>query len=521
MISNQTNRRAGILLQYGQMALNVILNLVYTPIMLRVLGSSEYGIYNIASSVISYLSLLSLRFGASYIRFYARYAKEGDEQGVRRLNGLYLFVFALMGLVALAAGILISCNVRLFFNETYTAGDLEIAQKLMLLLAVNLAISFPASVFVSYISSQQKFIFQKVMNIGKTIVSPCLSIAILLLGYGSVGMAVVTTIVSLGVDICNVLFCLCMLKMRFTFGKPDFGLLKSIAGFSAFIAINQIIDQINWQTDKIILGKMINATAVAIYGVASQLNSMYINMSISVSSVFTPKIHKIVNSDESQAEKEKTLTELFIKVGRVQYAILMLVLTGFIFFGQYFVKKWAGTDYGTSYYIALLLMVPSTISLCQNLGIEIQRAQNKHQFRSLVYLGMAILNVGISIFLAFRLGVIGVAVGTTIALVVANGIIMNIYYQRVLHINIARFWLNVLRMSLGLIIPVTVGILMRLYITMTSIWMFIIYVVVYSLIYAISMWFLGLNAYEKNLVLHALRRNKKHGGQSSENGDEV
>lgn len=508
MIDNKTNRRVGALLQYGQMALNVIINLVYTPIMLRILGSSEYGIYNIASSAISYLGMLSLGFGSSYIRFYSRYAQTGDEQGVRRLNGLYLFVFALMGAVALAAGIIISCNVSLFFNETYTPDDLAIARKLMVLLAVNLAISFPASVFVSYISSQQKFIFQKLMNIGKTVFSPCLSIAILFLGHGSVGMAVVTTVVSLLVDICNVLYCLCKLKMRFSFGKPDFALFRSIAAFSFFIALNQITDQINWQTDKIILGKMINATAVAIYGVAAQLNSMYINMSLSVSSVFTPKIHKIVNSDAPEEEQNRILTDLFVKVGRIQYAVLMLILTGFIFFGQYFVRKWAGADFGASYYIALLLMVPTTIPSCQNLGIEIQRARNKHQFRSLVYFGMALLNVGISIVLTRYFGVIGVAAGTTISLLLANGLVMNIYYHKVMHINVILFWRNLLRMSLGLLIPVAAGIFVLAFVPISSLWQFILFIMAYGVVYALSMWFFGLNGYEKNLCFEPIRKLK-------------
>lgn len=506
MANNTTNRRLGIVLQYGQMALNIIINLIYTPIMLRILGDSEYGIYSISASVISYLSLLSLGFGAGYIRFYSRYAHVEDTQGIRRLNGLYLIVFSLMGSVALAAGVILSRNVSIFFNATYSQQDLEIARKLMILLALNLAISFPASVFVSYVTSQQKFIFQKALNIGKTVLSPCLSIAILFLGYGSVGMAVVTTAVSLVIDVFNIAFCIGPLKMRFSFGRPDLPLLKSIAAFSAFIAINQIIDQINWQTDKVILGKVVNATAVALYSVAAQLNSMFISFSVSVSSVFTTKIHKIVNSEEPREIQDRKLTDLFIRVGRVQFAILMLILTGFVFFGPFFIRKWAGEGYADAYYIALLLMVPATVALCQNTGIEIQRAENKHQFRSIVYLLMAVLNVGISILFCHLWGAVGVATGTAIALILANGVIMNIYYQKALRINIKAFWRNLLRMSPGLIVPICVGVLFRLFVPIAHLWSFAACIIVYSVIYLLSMWFLGFNQYEKSILLGPVKK---------------
>ena len=507
MINSSTNRRLGIILQYIQMALNIIINLIYTPMMLRILGDAEYGIYNLASSVISYLSLLSLGFGASYIRFYSKYKAENDEKGVKSLNGLYIIVFSVIGLIALIAGLFISCNVSVFFNETYTQQNLETARILMIFLAFNLAVSFPASVFTSYITSQEKFIFQKLVNMGKTILSPCLSIALLLLGYGSIGMVIATTVVSLAVDFINVIYCIGKLKMCFSVAHPNFALLKEIFTFSVFIAINQIIDQINWQTDKIILGKMINASAVAIYAVGANINTMYLSFSTAISSVFTPQIHKIVNDkSKEEAEKNRELTDLFISVGRIQFLVIGLILTGFIFFGRFFVIEWAGDGYADSYYIALLLICPATISLCQNIGIEIQRAKNKHQFRSIVYLIMAILNVGISILFTYWWGYIGTALGTTISLIVANGLIMNTYYHKKIGINIIEFWKQIIKMFPGFILPVVSGIVLLEFIHYTKIWQFLALILAYCAIYAVSVWLLSMNRNEKNLIIKPIKK---------------
>ena len=68
--------KMGSILSYLQMALNILINLVYTPIMIYTLGKSEYGLYQTVTSTISMLSILSLGFNASYVRFFSKYKQK-------------------------------------------------------------------------------------------------------------------------------------------------------------------------------------------------------------------------------------------------------------------------------------------------------------------------------------------------------------------------------------------------------------------------------------------------------------
>ncbi|MCQ2454869.1 MAG: oligosaccharide flippase family protein [Clostridia bacterium] len=503
VLNNKRQRVFGVILQYSQMALSILIQLIYTPIMLRILGKNEYGIYNIAASTIAYLSLLSLGFGASYIRWYSMYKKNDDNTGISKLNGLYLIVFSFIGIIAIVVGFILTSNVGIFFNSTYKSAEIETAKILMFFLTINLAFSFPASVFISYISSQQKFVFQKIVNIGKTILSPVANIIFLYLGFGSVGMVISTTAISLIVDIVNIYFCFAKLKMKISFSNLNWRLLKDIFVFSIFIAINQIIDQINWQTDKIILGKIINGTAVAIYAVGAQINTMFVHFSTAVSSVFAPKVNMIVSRNEKNMDEQ--LTNIFIKVGRIQWFILSLILSGFIFFGEYFVRRWAGKSYSNSYIVALLLMTPGIIPFIQNIGIEIQRAKYKHKFRSIVYLFMALINVVLTIFLVKIWGEIGAALGTAISLVLANGIIMNIYYHKRCGINILKFWKSIFLTLKAYIIPVILGVLLFKFYSFSSLFDFLIIVLLYSVVFFVSLYFFGFNNEEKEAVNKAVR----------------
>lgn len=509
-ISESKQLKLGSMLSYLQMFLGIIIGIAYMPIMIRLLGQSEYGLYNTVSSTISMLSILSLGFNSSYIRYYAKYQKEDNKEAIYKLNGLFLIVFMIIGAVALACGLFLTENLQLVFKDGLTESEYGVAKVLMLLLTVNLTLSFPMSVFSNIISAHERFIFLKLLGMIKTVVSPLVALPLLLMGYKSIAMVTVTVSLSIVTDIIYVVYVFCALKQKFVFHSFEKGLFKSLLIYTSFIAINLIVDQINLNIDKLLLTRYRGTVAVAIYSVGFSLETYYQMFSTAISSVFTPRIHLIYNNTASElTEKHKQLSELFTKVGRIQFAILALIASGFVFFGKSFISFWAGDGYEESYYVALLLIIPITVPLIQNLGIEIQRAENKHQFRSIVYLIMAVINLVLSIFLCQKYGAVGSAIGTAISLVVANGFIMNIYYHNKMGIDIISFWKNIGRISLGLIVPIILGILLMLYINITSKWVLFGLIAAYTVIYCVSMWLLGLNRYEKDLILKVFKKFKK------------
>ena len=214
--------------------------------------------------------------------------------------------------------------------------------------------------------------------------------------------------------------------------------------FSFFIFLNSVIDQINWNVDKFLLGMYKGTKTVAVYDVAAQINSFFINISTVVSSVFIPRVNRI-SVEENSNEK---FTDLFIKVGRIQFFVVFLFISGFVIFGKFFITTWAGSGYEESYYVLIILILSISIPLIQNLGIEILRAINMQVFRSVVYFIIAIGNVILSIYLCKIYGAIGAAMGTAFSLIIGNVFIMNIYYQKKVKLNIIAFWKNI-----GKIIP--------------------------------------------------------------------
>mgnify|MGYP002148940869 FL=1 len=64
--------KSGVILSYINLGLGTVIPFIYTPIMLRMLGQAEYGLFSLASSAVSYLSLLSFGFGSTIIRYISK-----------------------------------------------------------------------------------------------------------------------------------------------------------------------------------------------------------------------------------------------------------------------------------------------------------------------------------------------------------------------------------------------------------------------------------------------------------------
>lgn len=497
-------KKAGVLLSYGQTVLSTIISLVYTPVMLRLLGTSEYGTYTLVSGFISNLSLMSFGLGSAYVRYYSRAKVQEGEDGVAHINGMFMVIFLVISAMSLLVGGVLVANVQNIFGAKLTAHEIETARVLMALLVVNIAVSFPCSVFSSYITANERFLFQRVINMIRTVLNPIVMLPLLLMGLGSVALVVVTLVLSVVTDAFNIWYCRRKLRMRLTFGHFDFALLREMGGFSFFIFLNMIIDQINWTVDTTLLGIISGTAATAIYGVGAQINSYYKTLSTSISGVFVPQINRIV----AEGQGDDRLTSLFTRVGRIQFLLLMLVLTGFVFVGEPFIDAWGGGEYAGAYPIALMLMVPVTLPLIQNLGIEIQRAKNMHQFRSKVYFFMALGNVLVSIPLGMRYGGLGCAMGTAISLIIGNGFVMNWYYQTHIGLDMKYFFRSILSMVPAMVPPALLGLLaVRLH-TFSGYSGVLTFAVPYTAVYALCVYRWAMNDEERGMVRGMLRRLK-------------
>ncbi|MFT9033230.1 MAG: oligosaccharide flippase family protein [Leuconostoc mesenteroides] len=495
-------RKTGAVLSYVNIVLKNSINLLYTPFLLRFLGNAEYGIYQLAIQVVSTLSLLALGFSGAYVRFYWKLKKEKNES-VDALNGLYLTIFSVISFLSLILGGILVFFVPVFFGNTFTHQEITITRVLFGIMVFNVALTFPSSVFDSYIIANQQFKFQQIRALLGTILQPILTIPMLFLGFRSISILSVQTLITIIFLIANVHFSISKLNMKFRFNQYPAGLLRSLFIFSSFLLINDIVDIINNNVPGIIIGGLVGAKAIAIYGIAIQIRTMFIQLSLALSNVFIPRINEIVNFNDSQSD----LLNLMIKVGRLQLFILSTIYCGFALVGNFFLEQWAGSGFGLSYWMILLMILPVMVPLSQNLGIEIQRAKNMHQFRSWILALLAIFNLLITFYSVKKWGVIGATFGYIFSVVLGNGLLINLYNHYKVGLNMITYWKKVINVLVPNFISLLILSIIKLCFPIHSFIVFIGYGIVYLIIVFIIAWNFTLNNYEKEIISRRFSNN--------------
>lgn len=487
----------GAVLSYVLLICTTLIALVYTPLLIRLLGQSEYGLYMMIGSIAAYLSVMDMGLGNAVVRYNARNRAIGNEEKQSNLNGMFLFLYSLVSLLTIALGTIIYKKLENIFGSSLTIDEIEKAKIMVIILILNFAISLPLSVFNSIMQAYEKYVVVKIISIIRVLSAPIITIPFLIYGYGSISMVLITTLINIITLLYSVYYCFKYLSIKVYFNRVDFSLIKEIIYYSFFIFLGIVVDQINWNTGSLILGAVNGTIAVAVFAVALQFIRLYLQLSTSISGLFLPRVTIMVANKVSNLE----LTNIMIKFGRIQYIIIAFILIGFSLIGKPFIIIWAGEAFSNAYYMVLIVMIPITIPLIQNIGISILQAKNLQAFRSVILILIAILNILISIPLGKNYGGIGVAIGIGTSYIIGNVIIMNIYYHYKIGIDMMRFWKSITSLSIPVLLTLFLGLCMNYIITISAVPYLIIKIIFISFTYFSLIWIFGLNRYEKNLIL--------------------
>lgn len=492
-----SQRKAGVALGYANIAVKNVVNLLYTPMLLAFIGQGEYGVYQTAYQFVCSLQLLSFGFSAAYVRFYTLRKIEGDEAGIRSLNGMYLVLYLAICVLAVVVGLVFSGFCGQIFSESFSSSEIELAQALMAIMTFNIATTLMSTVFDANIVSHERFSFQQTRQILTTLATPGFALVLLVLGMGAIGVALAQLAVNVVLLALNAGYAIRKLGMRFDVRHLNLRLLKALAFFSAWLFANQLTDLVNMNLSSVVLGAVSGASVVAVFAIAMQLRSLFYSVSTTLSSVFVPMVNRIVADSDDNAE----LTRLMTRVGRYQAILYCWVLGAFVLLGQWFVGAWAGEAYSDAYWLTLIMVVPLTVPLIQNMGIEIQKAKNRHKARSIVYLASAILNIIITYLFSPYLGYWAAAIGFASYIVVATWLFMNWYYQKRIGLDMAFFWKSVSPVLVSFAVITAMCGLGVHFMPVDSIIRFLFWGFVYSVVYGAAVWLTALTDGEKASII--------------------
>ncbi len=502
--SEENNVRLGIVISYITLFVSIIGAFVVTPRVLENLGDEQYGLLSFANSITAWLTVISSALAASYIKFASEHKKENKDIGI--VNTSYFRIFGILSLIML---VIIGAGIAVFrgFNiqlSQYTFEQNKLILWLILISGINVALNVLFSVFTNYLTYNKQFIFIRIVALAVAFLTFACNLIFSFVTKNVLSISIVAVVLTTLSSAITILFA--FKNQRMTFARARFKetspLIRSIITFSSFILLNAVVDQINVNLDKTLLGIMVNAQAVTDYTLAKYFNAYLLTLSVAISSTFVPKIHELVTNN-----KKEELSALYLKVSKSQMMIMFLVGGGFIAVGKEFMNIWLGIEKEYIYYYAIVPIMLDMICLSCNTCIEIQRAMNKHKFRAFLYIGLALINIAISITLIKLLPdgyqIWGAFIGTAFSVVVGNWIILNVYNKVKIGLPMGKYFLNVAKHIVYAGVGVAVALLLRFKLptTVGVTARFLIQGIVFSVIY-----FALLLVFERKTIIPLIKK---------------
>ncbi|MBR5246894.1 MAG: oligosaccharide flippase family protein [Clostridia bacterium] len=499
----RSQRGAGFILSYLSIFISSIVGILFTPYMISSLGQIEYGLYQLLYAAIGYIALLDFGLGSTLTRFILKYRTEGDKEKVNIVITMCVKIYSLFGLVAFLIVWIVSLNLETLFQESITADNIEYARQLFLIMGVTTSISLVSHALTGVQTAHEKYIVTKGIYIARQLFRVVVMIVLLQFDIGAMAVVISDFLVTVFIVVFDIVYCKYALKVPIINGKWDNHLLKALFSFSFFVFLQIIITQVNVGIDRLVLGRYSCLEYVALYGVVSQLYSLFNSLGNVICSITLPKISQVVFADASVEET----TDCCVKYSRLQFHILSPLIGGFIILGKQFASLWAPQyDARSIYIVALLTITPQILESVEGTIFNVMKAKNLQATRSLILTGVAVVHIVLSISLTQVFPLYGTAIGSCISFIIGNNILSNIYYHKKVGINMFRYFKNLFKGVLpALIISLAIGIVIN-FIPVGDWLGFIIKGCLYVGIYGICVLLIGLDTYEKSLVKGILKK---------------
>jgi len=434
----------------------VIVGVFLTPFVLHRIGATQFGVWVLVTAFTGYYGLLDLGTRNAITRFVARHNARHD---VDALNATVSTAFAAY-LVVSTIALVLTTGAALMAGRIFRieAPLVPIAVQVIVAVGIGTALGFPLSIFGGILEGLQRFttvgLVQAVMIMCRALVI----VAALQRGGSVVAVAIITTVGNVLAGALHAYFAYRAypgLRIRVTGARRE--RLRELAAFGLVTFWIGIANRLRFQTDALVIGALIAVTQVATFAIAARLVTYATEIVATMASVFTPIFTDL------HARNARGDLILALQRGNLYSSFLAVpIAAGIVLFGRNIIRLWVGAAYDTSAPLMIIIGIPTCAYVAQSASTRVLYGVARHQFLAKVLLCEGLANMVLSCALAPRLGLLGVALGTAIPLLVTSCAVIPIHVSRTLEISIREY-------CISFVAPVLAGIPLIVFWTLTAI----------------------------------------------------
>lgn len=434
--SGSTRIIKNVLMNWVAYATTIITGFFMQPFLVHHLGDSLYGVWVLIGSLAGYLGLLDFGLTPATVKYVAEYRARGDQTAINRLVSGGMLVFSALGcLVLVATFVLAFCFNSIFHTQLSNST----AAIIVFIAGLDLAITFPASVYVGVLRGYQRYDADAAVTAFTILARSALLVVFIGRGYGIWALALLTLIFDI-VRLGYITYCVYGINpdIRIARAHLDWSEMRRLLGFSSFFFLIMVGNQINFLTDSIVIGSMLPVavamTSVTIYNIANRLVSYLRDLVVEMSGVLMPAFSGLYAGNDHAKMQE-------LHILNTKYTLLISLPLASVFFvlGDVFISVWMGPRYAESARLLNILTIAIIAHLAVNPTNGVLIGMGKHQIVAKFSIAQALTNLVVSILLVKTYGLIGVALGTAVSMIVFALISLPVYFHYHLKLSLGTY----------------------------------------------------------------------------------
>lgn len=420
------------LISYLSLFLTCSIGIFITPVIIKGIGNSEYGLYSLVGAFTGYLTILDFGLSHSIIRYIAEYRVRKDRIKEENFLAVSLGLYFIIGMLIAIAGSIFYSHLDHLLGKTLTVTELEKARIMVSVLIFNFAVTVPGAAFTAISSGYEKFVFPRALMLVKYILRSVLVYLIVKAGTDSVALVILDTVINVFFILFSAGYVFWGLHVKIRLHNFDIRYLGSVLGYSFWVFLYGVLNEFQWRSGQVILGITTTTEEVAVFSVAVLLSLFYTTFGGVINGLLLPKTIQYIHQGSD-------LTDKAIKVARLSLTLLLYLFGAFLLTGRLFVKLWLGEPYNPAWIIALLIMAAYIIPTSLGLAHAVLEARKQLRFKSTLLVILTLSGLAAGYMLSFQHKGTGMMWGQVSAFMVFN-LVMCCYYHFRTGIDMIRFF---------------------------------------------------------------------------------
>jgi len=432
--------------------------LYITPFILSRLGEVVYGTWILLGSILGYYGLLNFGIDSSVVRYVSKHIAQDNREELQRVIRTSIILFRFLGFIVFLLSAL--CAVAFSFSDTIFSYIFTLPDHLryefsilLVILGTGAAVSFFARVHIGIIRAVERYDLLNIINILTTLgrlIAVVLFMKQSLLALGCI-FAVFNILSSLGYILAARQILIKHVREKRHFNRGTF---RKLVKYGMFTFVTYLADQFRFHTDAIVIGHFLTMGRITYYNLGYILVSHFRNIIGSFAAPFFPLFSRYEGAKDYQS-----IRKIFSRASKGSALITALIGGVLLGSGRPFLKLWVGDSIGASnvdlcYTVLLILLLPFALEMVQSISVNILYGISKHYFLSFITTSEGIVNLVLSIILVQKYGIIGVAAGTAIPMIITKIFIQPRYVCKLIGVSTAKYMIE----CLGA--PVLIGMLL-------------------------------------------------------------